>query len=302
MKEFLTTKEVAELLNINEKKIYSLVSEGKIPGTNITGKWIFSKSQIEEYIKEKSLQTLKNFSDKLSAEKGIIVGIGSDDPVLQYIITKFNGENKDSLLLYSSVGSYAGLELLKDSMCHISFSHLYDFKENDFNFPFLNKLEIDEDVIVINLLYRNIGFLSEQKEISNFNQIIDENLTFINRQKNSGIRNFIEQQLQSENIDQTKIKGFENEVFTHYEVGINIVSKLADTGISLEFVSNIFKLKFNKIFTERFDLIIKKEIFFDKGIQSFLNFIKQENFLHSLKNFKGYDFSDIGKTMFKKIK
>ena len=187
-------------------------------------------------------------------------------------------------------------------MCHISFSHLYDFKENDFNFPFLNKLEIDEDVIVINLLYRNIGFLSEQKEISNFNQIIDENLTFINRQKNSGIRNFIEQQLQSENIDQTKIKGFENEVFTHYEVGINIVSKLADTGISLEFVSNIFKLKFNKIFTERFDLIIKKEIFFDKGIQSFLNFIKQENFLHSLKNFKGYDFSDIGKTMFKKIK
>ena len=94
MKEFLTTKEVAELLNINEKKIYSLVSEGKIPGTNITGKWIFSKSQIEEYIKEKSLQTLKNFSDKLSAEKGIIVGIGSDDTVLQ------NSTGKTKILYY----------------------------------------------------------------------------------------------------------------------------------------------------------------------------------------------------------
>ena len=50
MKEMLTTKEVAEYLSINEKQVYRLIKEKKIPATRITGKWLFPKNLIDEWV------------------------------------------------------------------------------------------------------------------------------------------------------------------------------------------------------------------------------------------------------------
>ena len=49
-KEMLTTKEVAEYLSVNEKQVYRLIKEKKIPATRITGKWLFPKNLIDEWI------------------------------------------------------------------------------------------------------------------------------------------------------------------------------------------------------------------------------------------------------------
>ncbi len=40
----LTTKEVAEYLSINEKQVYRLIKDKKIPATRITGKWLFPRT------------------------------------------------------------------------------------------------------------------------------------------------------------------------------------------------------------------------------------------------------------------
>jgi excisionase family DNA binding protein len=39
-----TSKEVADYLRLNEKQIYRLLREKKIPATRVTGKWLFSRS------------------------------------------------------------------------------------------------------------------------------------------------------------------------------------------------------------------------------------------------------------------
>jgi len=51
-KEMLTTRDLAEYLNISEKHVYRLISskKKKIPGTRITGKWLFPKNLIDEFI------------------------------------------------------------------------------------------------------------------------------------------------------------------------------------------------------------------------------------------------------------
>jgi len=41
MKKLLSTKKVAQFLSVNEKMIYSLVTEKGLPATKITGKWLF---------------------------------------------------------------------------------------------------------------------------------------------------------------------------------------------------------------------------------------------------------------------
>ena len=54
MSELLNTKQVAEYLGINEKKVYYLAKAGKLPCTRVTGKWVFPKKLVEEWIEENS--------------------------------------------------------------------------------------------------------------------------------------------------------------------------------------------------------------------------------------------------------
>jgi excisionase family DNA binding protein len=49
-REIFTTKEVADYLSINEKQVYRLVRAGKIPATRITGKWLFPRSLVREWV------------------------------------------------------------------------------------------------------------------------------------------------------------------------------------------------------------------------------------------------------------
>ena len=48
MKEMLNVKELGDYLGINEKQVYRLIKDRKIPATKITGKWLFPKVLIDE--------------------------------------------------------------------------------------------------------------------------------------------------------------------------------------------------------------------------------------------------------------
>jgi len=41
MAKLLSTREVSKFLNVNEKMVYTLVSDKGLPATKITGKWLF---------------------------------------------------------------------------------------------------------------------------------------------------------------------------------------------------------------------------------------------------------------------
>ncbi len=58
----LTIREVAELLKINEKTIYKLAADAKIPGFKVGGSWRFDRAVIAKWI-----------------ETGVIVDTSADD-------------------------------------------------------------------------------------------------------------------------------------------------------------------------------------------------------------------------------
>ena len=55
MHKLLSTKEVAELLNVNEKMVYSLVSDKGLPATKITGKWLFPRHLVEQWVETNTI-------------------------------------------------------------------------------------------------------------------------------------------------------------------------------------------------------------------------------------------------------
>ena len=61
--EMMSTKEVAHYLGIHEKQVYALIKSKRIPSTRVTGKWIFPRRLIDEWIE---LNAQKGLGDRKS--------------------------------------------------------------------------------------------------------------------------------------------------------------------------------------------------------------------------------------------
>src|SRR5689334_18019510 len=51
----LTIRQVADLLQINEKTVYKLAADSKIPGFKVGGSWRFDRGTIAKWIEKKSI-------------------------------------------------------------------------------------------------------------------------------------------------------------------------------------------------------------------------------------------------------
>src|SRR5450631_4937557 len=48
--EFLTISEAADYVRLGERKLYELVTEGAIPGSKVTGKWLFPRHELDLWV------------------------------------------------------------------------------------------------------------------------------------------------------------------------------------------------------------------------------------------------------------
>ncbi len=63
-KEILTTKDVAEYLNIHPLTVHRYAREGKIPAFKIGTDWRFHKKYLEKWIKQKLIYNLQGNEKK----------------------------------------------------------------------------------------------------------------------------------------------------------------------------------------------------------------------------------------------
>ena len=67
------------------------------------------------------------------------------------------------------------------------------------------------------------------------------------------------------------------EVFTHIEVGLAVLSGRRDTGIATAAVSSLLGLDFVPITRERFDMILDQSVFFQKGVQALMEVLNGDD-------------------------
>jgi putative molybdopterin biosynthesis protein len=298
LKEFLTVRETASLLNLNEKKVYALAAQKRLPGTKITGKWLFPRFELEQLIKK---QARSAFQPESPLGKKIVLLAGSDDPVLSMIHGLFHARFPEFALFTSSVGSGEGLKLLKAGFCHAALSHLYDQSADDYTFPFLRGVfERPEELVLINLFYRSVGFVAKGDAVDSFRSVAERGLRFVNRQTGSGIRGRIDAMIAAEGLETSRIRGYADEVYTHVDVADRVLSGEADAGIAAESVARLAGFRFSMLFEERFDMVTYKEIFFEENVQVFVEFLRSEAFKERLERMHGYDCSITGKVLYPK--
>ena len=62
--EMMNTKEVAQYLGIHEKQVYALIGQKRIPATRVTGKWVFPRKLIDEWIESSARSGLEQARQK----------------------------------------------------------------------------------------------------------------------------------------------------------------------------------------------------------------------------------------------
>ena len=74
----------------------------------------------------------------------------------------------------------------------------------------------------------------------------------------------------------------------------------ADAGPGIKAVAGLLNLDFIPLRWERFDLLVLKERFFEKGVQLFLGLLHDPAFRAQVNDLSGYDLSLCGKMVFPK--
>ncbi len=292
--KFLTTSEVSNLLKINEKKVYSLAKNGIIPGTKVTGKWIFPENKLKEYLTLKAIENIKGGIPDVLIKNNILIGAGSDDPMLSKVFGNFFKKTGINIF-YTTVGSQKGIELLKIKISHFALSHLFDSATATFNISYLKEKTSGNDYIVLNLFKREIGIISKNK-LRSLEELNKREFVFVLRQKGSGTRNYTDYLFSQNIIKKSSIKFHDEEVFSHFDLAQMVKNNPNFIGIGTHSSAKIFDLQFFKLLDENFDLITSKEFFFSKVFQKLYEFIR-EDISHCVR-ISGYDFSLSGRILY----
>ncbi len=298
--DLMNTKEVADYLDIHEKQVYALIKAGRLPCTRVTGKWIFPKHLIDEYITRMAENSLENKipqKAKRRSEK-IILSAGSNDPNLDVLFSFMQKVHPGHNIFTSSTGSINGLRLLNEDQIDIAYCHLLDFETGEYNIPYLEKYLPGRKIAVVHLFFREVGFIMShdlKPKISGFNDLTQEGVRFVNRQEGSGIRLLIDYNLKKNGIDPKSVAGYERDVFTHIEVGLAILSGTANVGVGSVAIAKLFGLPFVPILRESFDMVLTHDTYFQKGVQAFIDALNTKDFRKKVEPLGNYDFNQSGK-------
>jgi len=301
-KEMLSTKEVAEYLSINEKQVYRLIKERKIPATRVTGKWLFPKGLIDEWVMTSARESV-SIPNKKSASENQAVIAGSNDVALELLVKNTNLQHPEYTISISNVGSLAGLIALKNGNCHIAASHLLDLETGDYNYSFIKKHFPELKVVILNLAHREQGLIVKKGNplgIKSLKDLAEKKVSFVNRQEGSGTRVLLDYRLKEDGLQSVDILGYDKIAHTHMEVALEIFGGSADAGVGIYAVVRQLGLDFIPMATERFDLIIPSDIFAGGIIKALRAVLNSPGFKANVDRLGGYETHETGKIMYER--
>jgi putative molybdopterin biosynthesis protein len=299
MKKFLSTKDVAQLIGVNEKMVYSLVAEKGLPATKVTGKWLFPRYLVEQWLENETINFPKP-TVSLPPYQGLLIIAGSNDILLDQTIFLFNRLYFEHLAVFGNLGSMGGIRALRRNLCHIASSHLLQEDGQDYNFGFARE-ELEQLPAVVNFCQRRQGILLAKGNPKDIKAIADlgrPGIKIVNRPLGTGTRLLFDRELQKAGLMGERIAGYQQELQRHLDVGLAVLSGRADAGPGIQTVAGLLDLDFMPLRWERFDFLIQKDHFFEKGVQLFLGLLTETAFRKLTQELQGYDMSICSKMVF----
>jgi putative molybdopterin biosynthesis protein len=232
--------------------------------------------------------------------EGTLVVLGSHDNTLDLLATLLRHRNPRLRLSSGHVGSLGGLMALRQGRAHLGGSHLYDPETNSYNVPYIQKYLAGLPLKLINLAWRQQGFMVLPDNPLNIRKVADltrKEVRFINRQRGAGTRLLLDYLLKEEGIDPAAVQGYDREEYTHMAVAANVKSGTAYVGLGILAAARALGLDFIPLTPERYDLVVPQTTFEDPRFQELLATVRSPEFHRAAEALGGYDLKDCGKLM-----
>jgi len=272
---YLTTKEVAALLRVKERKVYDLAGENEIPHRRITGKLLFPETELMAWMKGGA-------PDPVADRPPVVAG--SHDPLLDWAIRE-SGCGLATLFN----GSSDGLTCFVDNRAVASGLHLPS--EGDWNIPAVATVD-PENAVLIGWARRRRGLLVRDPAVSCLADLAGNRV--VRRQAGAGADALLMRLLAEAGMTTGDLAAPATLARTEADAAAMVAAGEADAALGLEAMARAHGLSFAMLVEEAYDLLIDRRAYFAAPFQTLMAFAKSAVFVARAETFGGYGLAPLG--------
>ncbi len=288
----MNVKQVAQYLQLNEKKVYTLVNEGRIPATRLTGKWLFPRDLVDQWLLESSHGGV--LTDRL-------VVAGSDDPLLHRAVALMAADLQGrALVSYASIGTQLGLSLLARRRADVCALHWGPEAESLQRHPALLRQHVQhKDWILVRLCKREQGIMiSPNLEGANrgITHLFSSDVHWVGRQEGAGSQRFLREIAADHRLNLAN-RRITARAYTERDAASAIATGQADVAPGVRAAAGEFGLEFLPIGWEALDLALPRGVYFRTLFRGLIDTVRGAECQRLAHVFGGYDFTDLGQVV-----
>lgn len=303
-----TTEEISKLLKISKLTVYDLIKKGELLSYRVGKQMRIDAVDLEAYKQRaKGLSNMTPFNpiEQLtpsSTKKGTrSIVITGQDISLDLLAKHIEGKTTGIRPLRSHASSLESLIAMYKGEADVVSTHLLDGDTGEYNLPYIRRLLAGSSYVVVNLLFRRAGLYVQSKNPKNIHHWTDltqPGLRLINREKGSGARVLLDEQLRMHGIQPQQLVGYSDERSNHLAVATKVASGEADVGIGIEKAASMVDLvDFIPLMNERYDLVMMKNTDNIGWIGSIMDILQSDEYKRELRAISDYDLSQTGQIM-----
>jgi len=282
---FLTTREVADLLRVKERKVYDLAASGGIPCRRVTGKLLFPRAEIEAWLAGGEVQA----AVRPAAPSNIVAG--SHDPLLDWAIR----ESGSGLATFFD-GSLDGLDRLRDGQASLAGLHVYEPDREDWNLEHVRATLGRAPVVLVEWARRQQGVLLSPAAAKQVTSVADlAGRRVVRRQASAGAGILFGHLLVKAGLGEDQVDFSRDLARTETEAAASVASGQAEAAPGLEAMARQFGLAFLPTALERYDLVVDRRAWFEPPFQRLRAFTASPAFGAKAAEFGGYDLTGHGR-------
>ncbi|WP_428925667.1 substrate-binding domain-containing protein [Marinibacterium sp. SX1] len=275
---YLTTREVADLLRVKERKVYDLAAADEIPHRRITGKLLFPRAELQAWI--------DGDGPAEPAERPAVL-TGSHDPLLDWAVRE-SGAGLATLLN----GSAEGLEVYDQGRAALAGLHLPE--DDGWNRRSVAARGL-RDCVLVGWAKRARGLILAPEvadRVAGFGDL--RGLRVVMRQPGAGAAALFDRLLDEHGFTPSDLRPYDAPARTESDAAAAVAAGEAEAALGIEAMARQFNLAFRPILTENFDLLIDRRAYFTDPVQDLLAFARGEALQRKALAMGGYDLGEAG--------
>lgn len=288
MAEYLTTRELAALLRIKERKVYDLAASGDIPCSRATGKLLFPRDAVEAWIASRSSGPAPG---ALPPPPDIF--LGSHDPLLEWAL-------RESLCGLATLfdGSMDGLRRFAAREGLATGLHIYDPGSGDWNVAAVTDRCGGMPAVLVEWATRRRGLIIDKSLEGTVRGLADlKGRRFAPRHADAGAQQTFLALLARDGIALDDIE-LTPPSRTETDVALDVLEGKADAAFGLQAIAAQHRLGFVPVIEERYDLLVDRRAWFESPMQTFLDFCRTDRFRARAAELEGYETANLGTVHF----